>query len=131
MTPPDVSSACTAAETRSWKLVSISLYPVVCELAMLPEIFCSANDCACRPATAVVNASKIPMTDLQLKLRARRAPRGPSANSVPAVPEQAVCHGLYAAISTTYDNKPVELPARICRLRAEIAGLKQACLVLA
>src|ERR1700733_7760756 len=29
---------------------------------MLPEIFCSANDCACKPATAVVNASKIPMT---------------------------------------------------------------------
>src|SRR5580692_7432336 len=29
---------------------------------MLPEMFCSANDCACRPDTAVVNASKIPMT---------------------------------------------------------------------
>src|ERR1700733_7720592 len=29
---------------------------------MLPEIFCSANECACRPDTAVVNASKIPMT---------------------------------------------------------------------
>src|ERR1700733_7563481 len=28
---------------------------------MLPEIFCRANDCACRPATAVVNASKIPI----------------------------------------------------------------------
>src|ERR1700720_2946420 len=29
---------------------------------MLPEMFCSANACACRPDTAVVNASKIPMT---------------------------------------------------------------------
>src|ERR1700685_1576188 len=62
MTPPDVCDPSAACETRSWKLVSVSLYPVVCELAMLPEMFCNANDCACRPATAVVNASKIPMT---------------------------------------------------------------------
>ena len=27
---------------RSWKLVSIRLKPVVCELAMLPEMFSSA-----------------------------------------------------------------------------------------
>src|SRR3984957_11245654 len=31
---------------------------------MMPEMFCSANDCACSPDTAVVNASKIPMTYL-------------------------------------------------------------------
>src|SRR5580704_1551043 len=35
---------------------------MVWEFAILPEMFCSANDCACRPDTAVVNASKIPMT---------------------------------------------------------------------
>jgi hypothetical protein len=35
---------------------------------MLPEMFCSANDCACRPATALFNASKIPMSCLQRAL---------------------------------------------------------------
>src|SRR5579872_7580533 len=61
-TPLVVCCDGTACDTRSAKLVFFSLYPVVCELAMLPEIFCSANDCACRPETAVVNASKIPMS---------------------------------------------------------------------
>src|SRR5580700_3256957 len=43
---------------------------------MLPEMFCSANDCACRPDTAVVNASKIPMT-LPLQLDPQRHELGP------------------------------------------------------
>src|SRR5579864_7862891 len=43
---------------------------------MLPEMFCSANDCACRPDTAVVNASKIPMT-LPLQLDPQRHEVGP------------------------------------------------------
>src|SRR5215471_13622600 len=46
---------------RSAKLVSVPLKAVVCELAMLPEMFCSAKDCAFSPATALVRASKIPM----------------------------------------------------------------------
>src|SRR5262252_565813 len=29
---------------------------------MLPEMFCSAKDCACRPPTEVFSASKIPIT---------------------------------------------------------------------
>src|SRR5665213_261505 len=29
---------------------------------MLPEMFCNANDSDCRPPTAVVSASKIPIT---------------------------------------------------------------------
>src|ERR1051326_4414931 len=122
-TPVVVCCDGTACDTRSAKPVFFSLNPVVCELATLPEIFCSANDCACRPATAVVNASKIPMTDLQLKLRSRRDPRRPSANSVPAGPEQAPCHGNYAVILMAYAHRPVTRPARICRLAAEIAGL--------
>src|ERR1700752_1831209 len=47
---------------RSWKLVSMRLNAVVCELAMLPEMFSSANDCARMPVTEVVRAPKIPMT---------------------------------------------------------------------
>jgi hypothetical protein len=46
----------------SWKLVSMRLNAVVCELAMLPEMFSKANDCARIPVTAVVSAPKIPMT---------------------------------------------------------------------
>jgi predicted membrane-bound spermidine synthase len=45
---------------------------VTCALAMLPEMFCRANDCACKPPTAVVSASNKPMTNLHL--RSRRAP---------------------------------------------------------
>src|SRR3954469_941684 len=48
--------------TRSTKLVSMRLNAVVCELAMLPEIFSSAKDCARMPVTEVVRAPKIPMT---------------------------------------------------------------------
>jgi hypothetical protein len=29
---------------------------------MLPEIFCRAKNCACKPPTAVFSASKIPIT---------------------------------------------------------------------
>src|SRR5437660_9836173 len=50
---------------RSSKLVSTRLKAVVCEFAMLPEIFSSANDCARSPVTAVVRAPKIPITILQ------------------------------------------------------------------
>src|SRR5208282_1881421 len=46
---------------------------MVSELAMLPEMFCSQNDCACRPDTAVVNASKIPMTLPPTRSSTRRA----------------------------------------------------------
>src|SRR5439155_10484377 len=46
---------------RSTKLVSMRLKAVVCELAILPETFSSANDCARSPVTAVVRAPKIPM----------------------------------------------------------------------
>src|SRR5882762_10135053 len=52
---------------RSMKLVSTRLNAVVCEFAMLPEMFSSAKDCARNPVTAVVRAPKIPMTDLQLR----------------------------------------------------------------
>src|SRR5712671_5180123 len=37
---------------------------------MLPEIFWSANDCACKPATEVLRASKIPITSSPNSIRA-------------------------------------------------------------
>src|SRR3954470_13207814 len=46
---------------RSTKLVSIRLNAVVCELAIFPETFSSAKDCARIPDTAVLRAPKIPM----------------------------------------------------------------------
>src|SRR5262245_489325 len=55
---------------RSTKLVSIRLKAVVCELAMLPETFSSANACARIPVTAVVRAPKIPMTSSPTAFRA-------------------------------------------------------------
>ena len=63
VTPPATwRSGVVASGTRSTKLVLMPLKPVVCALAMLPEMFCSANDCACKPPTEVLSASKIPMT---------------------------------------------------------------------
>ena len=44
------------------KVLSIRLKAVVCELAMMPEMFSNANDCARMPVTAVVRAPKIPIT---------------------------------------------------------------------
>src|SRR5262245_56736409 len=61
-TLPDSCLAGTSSGIRSTKLVSIRLNAVVCELAMFPETFSSANDCARMPVTAVVRAPKIPMT---------------------------------------------------------------------
>src|ERR1041384_1859459 len=53
---------------RSTKLVSSRLNAMVCELAMLPEMFSSANACARIPVTAVVRAPKIPITLSHLRL---------------------------------------------------------------
>src|SRR5215475_4262939 len=78
----------SATMFSNWVLMR--LYAVVCELAMLPEMFCSAYDCAPRPETAVVRASKIPMTFSPLGIRTRttlrtRRPQyvGVLANPVP------------------------------------------------
>src|SRR5580658_8606608 len=75
---------------------------MVWEFAMLPEMFCKANDCACRPDTAVVNASKIPMTlPLQLdpQLDERRVTTGGPS---PRTSQQVPCHSFYRCISTVY-----------------------------
>jgi hypothetical protein len=45
-----------------WKFVFVPLYAVVCEFAILPEMFCSANDWPAKPDTAELSASKIPIT---------------------------------------------------------------------
>src|SRR3954453_20227848 len=60
---------------RSSKLVSTRLKAVVCELAMLPEMFSSAKDWARMPVTAVVRAPKIPITRLHLALATGRGTR--------------------------------------------------------
>src|SRR5712691_6952002 len=60
-TAPATCLVATLSVTRSSKLVSVRLNAVVCELAIFPEMFCSANDCDCSPVTAVVKASKIPI----------------------------------------------------------------------
>src|SRR5215470_7218596 len=72
VTLPATCSRGALSCTRSAKLVSVRLKAVVCEFAMLPEIFCSAKDCACRPVTAVVNASKTPIPILHAEGRLSR-----------------------------------------------------------
>src|SRR6202451_3608970 len=82
---------------------------------MLPEMFCSANDCACRPDTAVVNASKIPMTlplqlDPQLDER-RVTTSGPS----PRISQQVPCHSIYSYESMPYADGAATARGWICR----------------
>src|SRR5258707_10999795 len=60
-TPPEICRVGILSVTKSEKLVSARLKPVVCEFAILPDMFCRAYDWACNPLTAVVKASKIPI----------------------------------------------------------------------
>ena len=69
---------------RSMKVLSIRLNAVVCELAMLPEMFSNAKDCARMPVTAVVRAPKIPITLLHCR-RTTRCGRAGAARSGQAV----------------------------------------------
>src|ERR1700730_18401637 len=82
---------------------------------MLPEMFCSANACACRPDTAVVNTSKIPMTcsptPAQPDTR-RDLIDGPALRTS----QQSACHALYYVISNTYGLCHGLSPVRICRV---------------
>src|SRR3984893_1312403 len=83
MTPPATCCEGMLSGTRSVKSVVISLYAVVCAFAMLPDMFCMAKDCACRPLTEVVIASNKPMADLHPDMRVER--RHPLAASLRAV----------------------------------------------
>src|SRR5690349_19032616 len=80
---------------RSWKLVSVRLKAVVCELAILPEIFSSANDCARMPLTAVVSAPKIPMTFVSTNCGARRRGRSREPDFASHVPRQNIMYFIY------------------------------------
>src|SRR5271166_5331067 len=83
--------------------VSVALNAIVDELAMLPEMFCSANDCDCRPETAVVSASKIPMTNLHSngggRATTHQAP--PQDRQRPATPSQTPCQCQSRGKTTT------------------------------
>src|SRR5882724_1143868 len=91
---------------------------------MLPEMFWSAKDCACKPATEVFSASKIPITS--------------SPNSIPAAnrtenhgrnrrrESQALCQNRKCIYFNDLNrNAPVQGPGHNCRAgnncRAQIA----------
>ncbi len=73
MTEPDNSRFGPESGMRSTKAVSIRLKEVVCELAMLPEMFSRAYACADRPLTAVVIAPKMPIRPSPLLDHCRRS----------------------------------------------------------
>src|SRR5580704_4828641 len=77
---------------------------------MLPEIFCNANDCACRPATAVVNASKIPMTCLQLAQRDGGGQPHSAPNAASRVPQKTYLISI--AYSDALSRSGADLPVR-------------------
>src|SRR5258708_38848928 len=99
MTPPATCCEGILSGTRSVKLVVISLYAVVCEFAMLPDMFCMAKDCACRPLTEVVIASNKPMADLHSDTRVERSRRG-TRWSHRRGPSQLPCQAPFVVRST-------------------------------
>src|SRR5262245_8301407 len=82
ITPPAICLLGRLSATRSSNCVLMRLNAVVCEFAMFPEMFCSAYDCALRPETAVVRASKIPMTVLHSGPGGRRTGRNCDGRNV-------------------------------------------------
>src|SRR5882762_3580399 len=99
---------------RSRKLVSMRLNAVVCELAMLPEMFSSAYDSARRPPTAVVRAPKIPMTYSPNSIRAARRSRETEAASGEHVASVVPNYKIYKN-QILKKKAPVRGPGHICR----------------
>src|SRR4029077_10569926 len=94
---------------------------------MLPDMFCMAKDCACRPLTAVVRASNRPMTSSP-----HTRHTSPCRDSELAVPSQSPCHQIDAVISIAYTEMAANggrhprffLPSRgrFCRCYEEEPG---------
>src|SRR3954471_3254672 len=99
---------------RSRKLVSMRLNAVVCELAMLPEMFSSAYDSARKPPTAVVRAPKIPMTFSPHSIRAARRSQQLSAASEECV-ASVVPTGKLQLNQLLKEKAPVQRPGHNCR----------------
>src|SRR4029079_18469844 len=97
---------------RSSKLVSVRLKAVVCEFAILPEMFSSANDCARMPVTAVVSAPKIHMHSLHYRHRSPWAADGPVTK-----PSQSVCQRKLLSLEWLRYCKPVRLAVVSARTR--------------
>src|SRR4051794_21076586 len=103
---------------RSRKLVSSRLKAVVCEFAILPEMFSSANDCARSPVTAVVRAPKIPMTCLRpIEAALTRARSGEAS--------QGACHRLFVGGSIAYRGSVLQTTGAKLPGAAGFAGLRR------
>src|ERR1700680_2225076 len=87
---------------------------------MLPEIFCSAKDCDCKPPTAVLSASKIPIT---FSPNSTWQP-GRSWNPWPqsGEPSQAPCQSVKRRIFRSLDKKPRSNDRGTFAGRATFAG---------
>src|SRR6478752_981108 len=71
---------------------------------MLPEIFWSAKDCACKPATEVLRASKIPMASSPNSIRTAR--RSEAAAAIEGERRKRYARIENAFPSNTYIKKP-------------------------
>src|SRR3954465_276252 len=105
---------------RSTKLVSSRLKAVVCELAMLPEMFSSAKDCARMPVTAVVRAPKIPITHLHVATgRKRKTRRWPQYRCKRCKPR---ARQKYMIFQLVMRREPVECRAGYAASRQNLPG---------
>src|SRR5215475_1452629 len=104
---------------RSSKLVSMRLNAVVCELAILPDTFSSAYDCARIPVTAVVRAPNRPMTSSPT-----RNPRGLTDGTAATSgrPSQAACQLQSSGFSIGYERWRSAAPAQFCLVRQDLPG---------
>src|SRR5262245_7930897 len=101
---------------------------------MLPEMFCSAYDCACMPVTAVVRASKIPIVISTAFRAARRNPCQSLAAATRAFPSQAPCQQGFDRVSLCHAGAngdatglpSADLPRAGKKCRAELRSADEA-----
>src|SRR5581483_5331300 len=96
---------------RSVKLVSLLLKPVVCEFAMLPEMFCSAKACACMPLIEAVSESNAPMRSFPWFDQTGTTQRGTSRNGfMPRRGPHAILRSLVPKQFVNTDGKQMVKP---------------------
>src|SRR5579883_1587703 len=89
---------------------------------MLPEMFCSAKDCACNPPTEVFSASKIPIPLLHVRFSRAEAHAPPKVVETIA---SVVPNGKITSDQTLRQTTGVRGPALNCRAGQELPADRQ------
>ena len=126
---PAGARGCPARSRRMMRRFVCNLLSV--SFAILSEIRSKANDCACIPVTAVVNAPKIPIINFSLPLTRSRLGTGRDLNCHPSSKLDATIFIVVFLMVTEEPRATVtNCSGKSCRLAAEIAGHREQNLCL-